>query len=127
MKKENAREARKHPRYTKIIQIECTVKKFPDDLMGEKAKLKEGETFRATTINVSQTGMLINYDFILPERTTLDIIVHEESISKKPINFRTRIAWTKRNAYKIFGRYAAGLHIEEGDKKDIDKLVEHFN
>ena len=37
------------------------------------------------------------------------------------------IAWTKRNAYKIFGRFAAGLHIEEGDKKDVDKLVEHFN
>jgi hypothetical protein len=126
MKKES-KESRKHPRYTKIIQIECTVGRFPDDLMGDKAKLKEGETFRATTINVSQTGMLINYDFLLPERTGLDIVVNEESVSKKPIHFKTRIAWTKRNAYKIFGRYAAGLHIEEGDKKDIDKLVEHFN
>lgn len=126
MKKET-RESRKHPRYTKIIQIECTVNRFPDDLMGDKAKLKEGETFRATTINVSQTGMLINYDFILPERTSLDIVVNEELISKKPMYFKARIAWTKRNAYKIFGRYAAGLHIEEGDKKDIDKLVEHFN
>ena len=126
MKKEN-REFRKHPRYTKILQVECTVSRFPDDLMGDKAKLKEGETFRATTINVSQTGMLINYDFLLPERTQLDVTVSEESISKKPMHFKTRIAWTKRNAYKIFGRFAAGLHIEEGEKKDIDKLVEHFN
>lgn len=126
MKKES-REARKHPRYTKIIQIECTVNRFPDDLMGDKAKLKVGETFRATTINVSQTGMLINYDFLLPERTSLDIVVNEEAVSKKPMHFKTRIAWTKRNAYKIFGRFAAGLHIEEGNKKDINKLVEHFN
>jgi hypothetical protein len=76
---------------------------------------------------VSQTGMLINYDFILPERTSLKIVVNEEAVSKKPMHFKVRIAWTKRNAYKIFGRYAAGLHIEEGDKKDINKLVEHFN
>ncbi len=126
MKKE-IREARKHPRYTKIIQVECTVSKFPDDLVGDKAKLKEGDTFRATTINVSQTGILINYDFLLPERTVIDLTVNDEAVTKKPIKFRTRIAWTKRNAYKIFGRFAAGLHIEEGDKKDIDKLVEHFN
>jgi hypothetical protein len=126
MKKE-IRESRKHPRYTKIIQVECTVDRFPDDLMGEKAKLKEGETFRATTINVSQTGMLINYSFILPERTTLKIEVNDEAVTKKTMRFKTRIAWTKRNAYKIFGRYAAGLHIEEGNKDDINKLVEHFN
>ncbi|HRU39281.1 MAG TPA: PilZ domain-containing protein, partial [Candidatus Goldiibacteriota bacterium] len=106
MKKE-IREARKHPRYTKIIQVECTVSKFPDDLVGDKAKLKEGDTFRATTINVSQTGILINYDFLLPERTVIDLTVNDEAVTKKPIKFRTRIAWTKRNAYKIFGRFAA--------------------
>jgi hypothetical protein len=126
MKKE-MKESRRHPRYTKIIQIECTVEHFPDDLMGDKAKLKEGETFRATTINVSQTGILINYDFFLPERTAISVIIDDEAVTKKPMKFKTRIAWTKRNAYKIFGRYAAGLHIEDGNKDDINKLVEHFN
>jgi c-di-GMP-binding flagellar brake protein YcgR len=124
--KKDIKESRRHPRYTKIIQVECTVDRFPDDIMG-KSKLKEGETFRATTINVSQTGMLINYSFLLPERTLLKIEVSDEAVTKKTMYFSARIAWTKRHAYKIFGRFAAGLHIEEGDKDDIDKLVEHFN
>lgn len=126
MKKES-KESRKHPRYTKIINIDCEVKRFPDDLMGDKAKLKEGAGFRATTINVSQTGLLINYDFILPERTIIEIIVNDKAIADKEIKFSACIAWTKRNAYKIFGRYAAGLHIEKADQKEIDKLVEHFS
>lgn len=126
MKKE-IRESRKHPRYTKIINIDCEVKKFPEDLMGEKAKLKEGSNFRATTINVSQTGLLINYDFILPERTIIEITVNDKLISDKTIRFLACIAWTKRNAYKIFGRYAAGLHIEKAEQEEIDRLVEHFS
>jgi len=121
------REYRKHPRYTKIIQIDCMVKHFPEDLTGEKAKLKEGEAFRATTINVSQSGMLINYDFILPERTQVEVRINDSSVTDHEILFSVRIAWTKRNAYKIFGRFAAGLHIEKGNPEDIEKLVEHFS
>src|ERR1035437_6230081 len=75
MKKRESRESRKHPRYTKIIQMNCRIEHFPDDLIGDKAKLKEGDSFRATTINVSETGMLINYDFLLPERTLLKMSV----------------------------------------------------
>lgn len=127
--KKQYKESRKFPRYTKIIHVECTVKNFPGDLIDKKAKIKEGETFRATTINVSQSGILINYDYILPERTVLELSVSDEAIASRsnPMKFEVRIAWTKRNAYKIFGRFSAGLHIIKGNKEDIDKLVEHFN
>lgn len=126
MKKE-MKESRKHPRYTKIIQMDCTIERFPDDITGEKAKLKVGENFRATTINVSETGMLINCDFLMPERTVIRMTVNDRSFSGKKLSFTARIAWTKRNAYKIFGRYAAGLHMEQADKDDIQRLVEHFS
>ncbi len=122
-----SKEARKHPRYTKIIQMDCEVDRFPDDLTGEKAKLKVGGNFRATTINVSETGMLINCDYLLPERTTLKIVVNDKSFSGKKLSFTGRIAWTKRNAYKIFGRYACGLHIDKANQDDIERLVEHFS
>lgn len=127
--KKQYKELRKFPRYTKIIQVECTVKNFPEDLIDKKAKIKEGETFRATTINVSQSGILINYDYILPERTTLYLTITDDAIASKskPIKFEVKIAWTKKNAYKIYGRFSAGLNIIKGDKEDIDKLVEHFN
>jgi len=127
--KKQYKESRKFPRYTKIIHVECTVKNFPEDLIDKKAKIKEGETFRATTINVSQSGILINYDYILPERTTLELAVTDDAIASRsnPMKFEVRIAWTKRNAYKIFGRFSAGLHIIKGNKADIEKLVEHFN
>jgi hypothetical protein len=126
MKKE-MKEARKHPRYTKIIQMDCIIESFPDDIVGEKAKLKVGENFRSTTINVSETGMLINCDFLMPERTTIRMTVNDRSFSGKGLSFSARIAWTKRNAYKIFGRYAAGLHIEEANRDDVARLVEHFS
>ena len=114
--KKDMKESRKHPRYTKIIQMDCLVERFPEDVVGEKAKLKTGET-----------GMLINCDFLLPERTLIKMTVNDRSFSGSKISFNARIAWTKRNAYKIFGRYAAGLHLEKGDKEDIERLVEHFN
>jgi hypothetical protein len=127
MKKRESRESRKHPRYTKIIQMNCRIEHFPDDLIGDKAKLKEGDSFRATTINVSETGMLINYDFLLPERTLLKMSVSDKTFGVKKISFFARVTWTKRNAYKIFGRFAAGLHLEKADKDDIAMLVEHFS
>ncbi|PKL90691.1 MAG: hypothetical protein CVV21_11690 [Candidatus Goldiibacteriota bacterium HGW-Goldbacteria-1] len=125
--KKDEREARKHPRFTKILNISAVLDRFPDDLTGEKSKLKQGESFRATTINVSEEGMLINCDFLLPERTTLKLEIHENAIAEDKFNLLVRIEWTKRNAYKIFGRYSAGLHILEGEKKHIEKLIEHFN
>ena len=119
-------EHRRAPRYTKILNVECKVTRFPDDLTGEKSKLKINETFRATTINVSETGLLINCDFLLPERTSVTVNFPAGEVLEKKSTIMASIAWTKRNAYKIFGRYAAGLHITEGKKEDIDKLVEHF-
>ena len=124
--KEPGNDHRRAPRYTKIINVECTVNRFPDDITGEKSKLKENETFRATTINVSSTGMLVNCDFLLPERTTLTVTFPAGDILANKSAVKVSIAWTKRNAYKIFGRYAAGLHITEGKKEDIEKLVAHF-
>jgi hypothetical protein len=125
--KKPERELRRSERKTKIINIDCTVEKFPDDIYGEKAKLNVGDSFRATTINVSETGMLVNCDFILPERTILKIEIPGGEVKEEKIILKASIIRTKRNAYKIFGRYAVGLHITEGKKEDIKKLIEHFN
>ena len=119
-------EHRRAPRSTKILDVDCAVEKYPEDLYGEKAKLKVGDTFRAKTINVSETGVLINCDYLFPERTILSLKIPGGKVTEEQIRLKASIAWTKRNAYKIFGRYAAGLHIIEAKKEDIKKLVEHF-
>ena len=124
--KKTETEHRRAERFTKIINVDCEVKRFPDDLVGEKAKLKVGESFRATTINVSATGMLVNCDFLLPERTTLIITFPSGEVLESRAKVVCEIAWTKRNAYKLFGRYAAGIHIVEALASDIEKLVKHF-
>ena len=125
--KRELREYRKHPRYTKIIAMECKIEEFPEDISGEKARLKKGNNFRATTINVSEAGILINYDFIVPERTLLKISINDKALSPKKIIFLARVTWAKRNAYKIFGRFAAGLHLEKVNKVDLARLIEHFS
>jgi hypothetical protein len=119
-------EHRRAERHTKIINVECEVGRFPDDITGDKAKLKEGQSFRATTINVSETGMLVNCDFLFPERTTLKVVFPAGEILENQAKVKVEIAWTKRNAYKLFGRYSAGLHIVEAKKTDIEKLVQYF-
>ncbi len=120
------KEARKAKRETKIIPVDCVVEKFPPDIYGEKFKLKVGDSFRGTTINVSETGMLINCDFVLPERTIIKIIIPGGEIKETQIELKASIVRVKRNAYKIFGRYAVGLQIIEGKKEDIEKLIKHF-
>ncbi|MFP4465895.1 MAG: PilZ domain-containing protein [Candidatus Goldiibacteriota bacterium] len=125
--KKPEKESRRHPRYTQILGVSCKVKHFPDDITGEKSKLHTGESFRATTINVSADGMLINCDFLFPERTTITVSVHDKAIDNEKFEILCRIEWTKRNAYKIFGRYAAGLHIIEGSRDKILKLIKHFS
>jgi hypothetical protein len=124
--KKQGNDHRRAQRFTQIINVDCTIKRFPDDIMGEKAKLKEGGSFRATTINVSATGMLINCDFLLPDRTTLIVTFPAGEVLEERAKIVAEIAWTKRNAYKLFGRYAAGIHIVEALATDIEKLVKHF-
>ncbi len=125
--KKPERESRKYPRYTKILGVSCVVREFPMEVTGEKAKLKPGESFRATTINVSEEGVLLNCDFLFPDRTIIDITVHDDAVASEKFVIKGRIEWTKRNAYKIFGRYSAGVHIIEGQKEHIKKLIEHFS
>ncbi len=120
------KEARRAKRETKIIPVDCVVEKFPPDIYGEKFKLKPGDSFRGTTINVSETGMLINCDFVLPERTTIKVTIPGGEIKDTKIELKASIVRVKRNAYKIFGRYAVGLQIIEGKKEDIEKLIKHF-
>jgi len=119
-------ESRRAPRYTQIIDCDCKVDSFPEDLMSTNMPLKQGESFRAKTINVSTNGMLINCDYNLPERTILKIIIPAGEVTNEKFHLSVRIAWFKRNAYKLFGRYAAGLQIIEGDKLNIQKLIDYF-
>ena len=119
-------ESRRTPRYTQIIDVDCRIDSFPDELMAVNMPLKQGESFRAKTINVSESGMLVNCDYSLPERTVLKIIIPAGEVTEEKFHLTVRIAWLKRNAYKLFGRYAAGLHIIDGDKLNIQKLIDYF-
>ena len=117
---------RRAERHTEIIDVDCVLDSFPSDLTSEKTVLQRGESFRAKTINVSETGMLINLGYLFPEQTIIEITVPGGQMTENQFKLKAKIAWTKRNAYKLFGRYAAGVHIVEGNKNYIKKLIQHF-
>ncbi len=124
--KKTVREQRRATRLTRLVPIDCTLDAYPQDLINEKHLIKRGDGFRAKTINVSKTGMLLNLNYLFPERTTLDIKVPAGEATPIQFTMKVRVAWTKKNAYRIFGRYSAGVRIISGEKKFIKKLVDFF-
>jgi hypothetical protein len=123
--KATVNENRRAQRHTEIINVDCVLDSLPEDISSEKTVLKRGESFRARTINVSETGMLINLGYLIPERTIIEITVHEGAVVESEIKLKASVVWTKRNAYRLFGRYAAGVRIVNGDKTGIRKLIEN--
>src|SRR5690606_2050343 len=92
-----------------------------------KPLVREGQDFAGRTINISEDGILINSDYELDRDTVLDITIMTGNDGEPPILSRTKVAWTRRNAFDMFGRWAMGLKIVEMDPSDLDKLKAFFS
>ena len=120
-------EKRKAPRITTVVPVTCRVTNegkvaLPSLRGGEQQR---GTTFSARTVNVSREGILINSDTDLLTQTHLEISLNAPT-DGHPIRIAAEVAWSRRNAMNLFGRYGAGLKIRKIEPRDEKLLTDFF-
>ena len=118
-------EIRANKRVTRVLPVDCRILSFADHQVAKHA-LKEGDNFGGRTINLSKDGLLINSDFELDKKSKVEIKLTLSEDSKTVIRLIGEVAWAKRNAFNIYGRWAMGIHIIEAKPADIFALADFF-
>jgi hypothetical protein len=113
-------ESRQKKRVTKVLPVDCTVVSLPLNKLAPHF-VGPGDTFGGRTINFSQIGLHVDSDLELDPMTVLDVTVSLDKPAKK-ITVRTQVAWARRNAFDLYGRWGMGLRIIEARPGDMEIL-----
>jgi hypothetical protein len=117
-------EGRDKKRVTKVLPVDCRVVALPLN-QSTQHHLSEGDSFGGRTINLSRTGLQIHSDFELDPKTLVDISL-QLGDSGRRITVRVEVAWAKKNAVAIYGRWSMGLRITEAKSADLEALHAYF-
>lgn len=120
-------EKRKAPRITTVVPVTCrvTASAVASLPSARGAEQHRGTTFSARTVNISHDGILINSDTDLMPQTQLEMTLQAPS-DGHTIRILAEVAWSRKNAMNLFGRYGAGLRIREINPKDEKLLTDFF-
>jgi hypothetical protein len=113
-------ESRVKTRKTKVLPVDCTLVALPLNRTSPH-HLKAGDTFGGRTLNISKTGLQVHSDIELDPKSVVDVAV----VLQRPdttITVRCEVAWAKRNAADLYGRWSMGLHITESRPGDLEVL-----
>ena len=121
-KKENQRRAE---RLTQVLPVDCKVIKNAS-VNAPRHYLKKGDTFGGRTINISKDGLLINSDHELDIKTQIMVTMSLDN-DHNQIKVLAEVAWVKRNAFDIYGRWAMGMKIQEIDEANFELLASFFS
>lgn len=113
-------ETRIKTRKTKVLPVDCVLIALPLNRTAPH-HLKAGDSFGGRTLNLSKTGLQVHSDMELDPKSVVDVTV----TLRKPdasITVRCEVAWAKRNAADIYGRWSMGLHITESRPGDLEVL-----
>src|SRR4051812_25004390 len=124
-KRPNSDEVRRSKRVTRVLPVDCKIIDFADNRVAKHA-LAEGATFGGRTINISKDGLLINSDYELDKKTKIEVSLFLAEGDKTKIKLTGQVAWAKRNAFDIYGRWAMGIRIIEAKPADIFALADFF-
>ena len=118
-------EGRDKKRVTKVLSVDCKVVALPLN-QATQHHLSEGDTFGGRTLNLSRTGFQIHSDYELDPKTLVDATLQLGENGRR-ISVRLEVAWAKRNAADIYGRWSMGLKITEANSADLDELHAYFD
>ena len=121
-----ADETRRNKRITRVLPVDCKIIDFADHRVSKHA-LNEGDSFGGRTINISKDGLQIHSDFELDKKTKVDVTLSVNESGKPKIKVSVEVAWARRNAFDIYGRWAMGMRIISAKEADIAALEEFFN
>ena len=117
-------EGRDKTRVTKVLPVDCKLIALPLN-QSTQHHLTEGDTFGGRTLNLSRTGVQIHSDFELDPKTLVDATLQLGETGRR-VTVRLEVAWAKRNAAPIYGRWSMGLRITEAKPADLDSLHAYF-
>ena len=117
-------EGRDKKRVTKVLPVDCKLVALPLN-QSTQHHLAEGDTFGGRTLNLSRTGIQVHSDFELDPKSLVDVSL-ELGDSGRRVTVRVEVAWAKRNAIPIYGRWSMGLHITEANPADLEALTAYF-
>jgi hypothetical protein len=117
-------EGRDKKRVTQVLPVDCRVVALPLN-QSTQHHLSEGDTFGGRTINLSRTGLQVHSDFELDPKTLVDLSLKlgEGGLA---VTIRVEVAWAKKNAAPIYGRWSMGLRITEAKAADLEALHAYF-
>ncbi len=121
-------EKRGTPRITTIVPVHCRVLALPvasTANTGRRGGNDRHPEFDAKTINVSRNGMLINTEVDLWPRTELEVTL-TSPVDGNQIRMTAEVAWSRRNAMNLFGRYGAGIRFKVVSDRDMTALSDFF-
>ncbi len=119
-------EKRVSPRVTTVVPVHCRVTGHTGPTLPSQRGLRGiAQDFTAKTVNVSRDGVLINCEIDLPSQTQLELELRAPGDGHL-IRILTEVAWSRRNAMNLFGRYAAGLKVRKITDRDRAVLAELF-
>ena len=120
-------EARGKKRITAVLPMDCTVVSLPLNRSTTGQHLSPGDTFGGRTINLSKTGLQVHSDYELDPKTVVDLTVTVDKPTRRNLTVRAQVAWAKRNAADLYGRWGMGLHIIEARPGDLDVLHAYYD
>jgi len=119
-------EKRVSPRVTTVVPVQCRVTGHAGPtLPSQRGVHGRSQDFAAKTVNVSRDGVLINCEIDLPSQTQLELELRAP-LDGRVIRIATEVAWSRRNAMNLFGRYAAGLKVRKITERDRAVLENLF-
>ncbi len=107
-----------------MLPVDCKVVALPLNRSTQHF-LSEGDNFGGRTLNLSRTGLQVHSDFELDPKTLVDVSLRLGDEGSK-LKLRVEVAWAKRNAAPIYGRWSMGLRIIEAKPADIEVLQAYF-
>ncbi|MFI5355361.1 MAG: PilZ domain-containing protein [Desulfobaccales bacterium] len=113
-------------RITTVLPMDCTVVSLPLN-RSTGHHLGPGDNFGGRTINLSKTGLQVHSDYELDPKTVVDLTVTVNQPNLRPLTVRAEVAWAKRNAIDLYGRWGMGLRIIEARPGDLDALHDYYD
>jgi hypothetical protein len=113
-------DSRNKNRKTHVLSVDCMLVALPLNRTSPH-HLKPGDVFGGRTINISKTGLQVHSDIELDPKSVVDVTV---TLQKPDTNItvRAEVAWCKRNAADLYGRWSMGLRITESRPGDLEVL-----
>jgi hypothetical protein len=114
-------EARVKNRKTKVLPVDCSLVALPLNRTAPH-HLKAGDNFGGRTLNLSRTGLQVHSDIELDPKSVIDVTVSLGTKADAAVTVRCEVAWAKRNAADLYGRWSMGLRITESRPGDLEVL-----